>query len=100
MTVLDQALAGPSAQDLHTALAEAPGALDSADHYLDRGEVVFPALAKDAPSVAGLFYELASVMSATDSNGDHMWRVYEVGGPQAASAGCPPSNPYAAGCRP
>jgi virulence factor Mce-like protein len=100
MTVLDQALAGPSAQDLHTALAEAPGALDSADHYLDRGGVVFPAISKESPSVAGLFYELASVMSATDSNGDHMWRVYEVGGPQAASAGCPPSNPYAAGCRP
>lgn len=97
MTIFEQALAGNSATSLHSAIQNAPQALDNTNHYLDDSRIVFPQLADNAPSVSGLFYELASVMSGTDPNGNHMWRVYSVQGPGEAAVPC---NPYVVPCGP
>jgi virulence factor Mce-like protein len=78
VTVLDQALAGPNAQGLHDAIAEAPGLLDNTNHYLQNGRVIFADLNAGAPAISDVFSRLASVMSGTDPQGDHMWRVYPV----------------------
>lgn len=95
MAIFDQALAGSSATSLHSAIQTAPSALDNTNHYLTDSGQVFPALADNAPSIAGLFYELASVMSGTDQNGSHMWRVYSVQGPGEAGVPC---DPYVTPC--
>lgn len=90
--IFDQALAGSGATGLHDTIAEGPGALQSVNHYLDQGAVVFPGVANETGSVASLFYELASVMSGVDpSTGQHMWRVNFVGGCQTVSA---PQAPF------
>jgi phospholipid/cholesterol/gamma-HCH transport system substrate-binding protein len=78
VTILDQALAGGNAQGLHNALAEAPGLLDNTNHYLDNAQPIFSDLDTDVPSITALFDRLASVMSGTDPQGDHMWRIYAV----------------------
>lgn len=95
MTIFEQALAGSSATSLHSAIQTAPQALDNTNHYLGDGAQVFPALADNSPSIAGLFYELASVMSGVGPDGRHMWRVYSVQGPQEAGVDC---NPYVTAC--
>jgi phospholipid/cholesterol/gamma-HCH transport system substrate-binding protein len=79
MAIFDQVLSGGAARDLHDAIAESPAALDNADHYLTRGTQIFPRVSREAPSISALFFELASVMSNTDSEGNHMWRVYNEG---------------------
>lgn len=85
MGILDQALAGGAAQQLHGAIAEAPSAIDHADHYLADSMKVFAVVQSDTPGIAQLFNELASVMSGVghpDEPGQnpndtvHMWRVY------------------------
>ena len=92
--IFDQALAGSSATSLHSALGEAPQALDHTNHYLDDANVVFPRLANESPSIAGLFYELASVMSGqSPSGGGNAWRVYSVQGAGEAGVPCPFSDP-------
>lgn len=78
VTVLDQALAGGGAQGLHDAIAEAPSLIDNTNHYLVNGQVIFSDLHADSPAIADVFSRLASVMSGTDPQGDHMWRVYVV----------------------
>lgn len=96
MAIFDQALAGSSATSLHAAIAEGPQALDNTDHYLDDSSIVFPRLANESPSIAGLFFELASVMSGRSPDGSgNAWRVYAVEGPDAASVNC---NPYLQTC--
>ncbi len=87
VTILDQALSGGGAQSLHDAIAEAPALLDSTNHYLVNGQVVFGDLNADSPAIADVFSRLASVMSGTDPQGDHMWRIYTVVSPGTVSAG-------------
>jgi phospholipid/cholesterol/gamma-HCH transport system substrate-binding protein len=89
VSVLDQALANGNAQGLHDAIAEAPALLDNTNHYLASGQVIFGDLNADSPAIADVFDRLASVMSGTDPQGDHMWRVYVVASPGDASAGGP-----------
>ena len=85
--IFDQALAGSGATGLHDTIAEAPGALQDVNRYLDQGTAVFPGVASETGSIASLFFELASVMSGVDpSTGQHMWRVNLVGGCQSVSA--------------
>jgi phospholipid/cholesterol/gamma-HCH transport system substrate-binding protein len=88
MTILDQALGGGAAQQLHAALAEGPAALDNANHYLGGAATVFGIVQNDTPGIKQLFIELASVMSGIghpDEAGSnpndwvHMWRVYCAG---------------------
>lgn len=83
--ILDQALSGGAAQQLHSALAEAPSTIDRTDHYLADATTVFKVVQDDSPGIARLFDELASVMSGIGTakeggpqNGQtvHMWRVY------------------------
>lgn len=88
VTVLDQALAGNNARGLHDAITEAPRTLDNADHYLDNSKVVFGDLAAESPDIADVFNRLASVMSGSDPQGSHMWRVYVVGGTGPVSVPC------------
>lgn len=95
MQIFEQALSGNSATSLHSAIQTAPQALDNTNHYLADSGVVFPALNDNAPSIAGLFYELSSVMSGSDPNGGHMWRVYSVQGPGEAAVPC---DPYVTPC--
>jgi len=85
MAILDQALGGGAAQQLHGALAEAPTTIDNANHYLGDAATVFGVVQKDTPGIQQLFRELASVMSGIghpDEPGSnpndwvHMWRVY------------------------
>jgi virulence factor Mce-like protein len=80
MATIDQALAG-NAQGLHGALAEAPQTVDNLNGYIGKGQVIFGQLGTEVPDIDEVFNELASAFSATDPNGDHMWRVYCVGGP-------------------
>jgi virulence factor Mce-like protein len=82
MAIFDTALAG-NAEGLHGALAEAPQTIDNADGYLGKGSVIFGQLGTEVPSIDAVFNRLASAFSATDPNGNHMWRVYCVGGPSA-----------------
>ena len=85
VAILDQALAGGNASGLHDAIAEAPALLDRTDHYLTSSQVVFGHLDAETPAVVDVLNRLASVMSGTDPQGDHMWRVYAVGGAGPAS---------------
>jgi virulence factor Mce-like protein len=78
VAVLDQALAGNNARGLHDAIAEAPRLLDRTDHYLVNSQVIFGDVNAQTPAIADVFDRLASVMSGTDPQGDHMWRVYNV----------------------
>src|SRR5947209_3221450 len=80
MAIFDTALAG-NAQGLNGALAEAPQTIDNANGYLGKGSVIFGQLQTEIPDIDAVFQRLASAFSATDPNGDHMWRVYCVGGP-------------------
>lgn len=79
MTILDQALAGNSTA-LHTAIQSSPQLINSANTYTANGGVVFGQVSQQVKSINELFYELASVFSATDSQGHHYWRVYPVSG--------------------
>jgi phospholipid/cholesterol/gamma-HCH transport system substrate-binding protein len=80
MNIFDQALAGQAAPNLHAAIAQGPGSLDSVNHYLDNSVVVFGELAKpqNTGAIGALFLELSSVMSYTEpGNPDqHHWRIY------------------------
>ena len=88
MGILDQALSGGAAQQLHTAIAQGPAAIDNANHYLGGAATVFGIVQNDTPGIKQLFIELASVMSGIghpDEPGSnpndwvHMWRVYCAG---------------------
>jgi phospholipid/cholesterol/gamma-HCH transport system substrate-binding protein len=83
MTIFDEALAGPAAGNLHSAIAAGPGALDNVNHYLNNSVVVFGQLAdpKNTGAMGSLFLELSSVMSYTEPGNpsQHHWRVYNVG---------------------
>ncbi|HYZ54826.1 MAG TPA: MlaD family protein [Streptosporangiaceae bacterium] len=79
MTILDQALAGNSTA-LHTAIQESPQLINSANTYTANGGIIFGQVSQQVTSIDELFYELASVFSATDSQGHHYWRVYPVSG--------------------
>ncbi len=81
MAILDQALGGQTAVGLQGALAEAPTMLDRTDGYLNKGSNLFGQLNGEVPNIDAVFDRLASAFSATDSQGNHMWRVYCVGGP-------------------
>ena len=85
MGILDQALSGSAAQQLHGAIAEGPAMMDNANHYLNGAATVFGVVQSDTPGIQQLFRELASVMSGIghpDEPGSnpndwvHMWRVY------------------------
>jgi len=78
-TILDQALAGNSPA-LHTAIASSPQLIDSANAYTANGGVIFGQISQQTKSISELFYQLASVFSATDSQGHHYWRIYPVSG--------------------
>ncbi|GAC1653791.1 MAG: hypothetical protein NVS9B1_03750 [Candidatus Dormibacteraceae bacterium] len=84
MAILDQALAG-NTEGLHGALAEAPSTLDRTDAYLDKGSSIFSQLNTESADIDAVFDRLASAFSATDSQGNHYWRVYCVGGPAVAN---------------
>ena len=79
MSILDQALAGNSAP-LNSAIRQSPQLIDSASAYTGNGQVIFGRLGQNVKPIDELFYELASVFSATDSQGNHYWRVYPVSG--------------------
>jgi len=79
MTILDQALAGNSTA-LHTAIQSSPQLINSANTYAANGGVAFGQISQQVKSINELFYELASVFSATDSQGHHYWRIYPVSG--------------------
>jgi phospholipid/cholesterol/gamma-HCH transport system substrate-binding protein len=79
MTILDQALAGNSTA-LHTAIQSSPQLINSANTYTASGGVIFGQVSQQVKSIDELFYELASVFSATDSQGHHYWRIYPVSG--------------------
>lgn len=88
MSILDQALAGGAAQQLHAAIAEGPTTIDRANHYLADSTTVFGVVQSDTTGIFQLFNELASVMSgvgvAKEDGPDkgktvHMWRVYCAG---------------------
>lgn len=83
MAILDQALGGQTAVGLQGALAEAPATIDHTDAYLGKGDSLFGQLNGEVPNIDAVFDRLASAFSATDSHGNHMWRVYCVGGPSA-----------------
>jgi ABC-type transporter Mla subunit MlaD len=85
MTILDQALAGGTGQQLHGAIAEGPATIDNANHYLSDAATVFGVVQADTPGIKQLFIELASVMSgighpnepgSNSADWVHMWRVY------------------------
>jgi len=85
MGILDQALSGGAAQQLHGAIAEGPAMMDNANHYLNGAATVFGVVQDNTAGIQQLFRELASVMSGIghpDEPGSnpndwvHMWRVY------------------------
>ena len=85
MAIFDQALSGSSPQALHNAIAELPATLRNTNHYLDNGTTVFGQLTQHDRDIAGLFYELASVMSGKVNDPNYKggtttnaWRVYCV----------------------
>jgi virulence factor Mce-like protein len=96
VTILDQALAGGRARGLNQAIAEAPQLLGRTDHYLGNATVAFGSLDAESPAIADVFTRLASVMSGTDPQGDHMWRVYTVASAGTVSIPCPASGTPAA----
>jgi len=86
--ILDQALGGGAADQLHAALAEGPATLAHTNHYLADARTIFKVTQDDAPGIARLFDELASVMSGVGTAQEdgpqkgqtsHMWRVYCAG---------------------
>jgi virulence factor Mce-like protein len=79
MAVLDQALAHNS-PSLATAIGELPQLVNSANTYTANGDIIFGKVSQQVTPINELFYELASVFSATDSQGNHYWRVYPVSG--------------------
>ena len=79
MSILDQALAG-NAGSLNSALRQTPQLIDNANGYTSKGQIIFGKLEANTAPISQLFYELASVFSATDSQGNHYWRVYPVSG--------------------
>ncbi len=79
MAVLDQALARNS-PSLNAAIQELPQLVNSANTYTANGDVIFGQVSQQVKPIDELFYELASVFSATDSQGNHYWRVYPVTG--------------------
>ena len=85
VTILDQALAGGNARSLHDAIAEAPALLDNTNHYLVNSQVVFHDLNTEAPAISDVFSRLASVMSGSNPQGDHLWRIYTVTSPGSVS---------------
>jgi virulence factor Mce-like protein len=78
MAIFDTALAG-NAAGLHGALAEAPRTIDNTNAYLGNGSQIFGQLGTEIPDIDAVFNRLASAFSATDPNGNNMWRVYCVG---------------------
>jgi virulence factor Mce-like protein len=88
VTILDQALAGNNARDLHDAIGEAPALLDNTNHYLVNGQTIFGDLHADSPAISDVFNRLASVMSGKSPQGDNMWRVYTVASPGTVSLPC------------
>jgi virulence factor Mce-like protein len=88
VSVLDQALAGNNARDLHGAIAEAPTLLGNTDHYLANGQVIFGDLHADTPAISDVFNRLASAMSGKSPQGDNMWRVYTVASPGLIGLPC------------
>jgi len=97
MAIFDQALAGRAAPNLHSAIAQGPGAQDNVNHYLDNSVLVFGQLAdpRNTGAIGSLFLELSSVMSYTEPGNpsQHHWRVYNVGlqgsAPCTAQTLCP-----------
>jgi phospholipid/cholesterol/gamma-HCH transport system substrate-binding protein len=88
MAILDQALGGGAAQQLHAAIAQGPAAIDNTNHYLNGAATVFGVVQNDTPGIKQLFEELASVMSGIGHPNEpgsnpndwvHMWRVYCAG---------------------
>lgn len=79
MSILDQALAGNSGA-LNSAIRQSPQLVDNAAAYTGNGKVIFGKLSQNTKPISELFYELASVFSATDSQGHHYWRIYPVNG--------------------
>ncbi len=79
MAVLDAALSR-NAPGLGRALAQSPALLESANAYTANSDVIFGQVSQHTDSISQLFRELASVMSATDSQGNHEWRIYPVSG--------------------
>lgn len=86
--ILDQALSGGAAGQLHATIAEAPATLDRTNHYLADAATVFKVVQDDSPGIARLFDELASVMSGIGTAQEsgpqkgqtvHMWRVHCAG---------------------
>jgi phospholipid/cholesterol/gamma-HCH transport system substrate-binding protein len=78
MAIFDQALRGGAPQDLHEVIAGGPRFLDDASHYTANGRQAFQTVADNDQDVAALFYELDSVMSYTNPDGSHMWRIEAV----------------------
>jgi virulence factor Mce-like protein len=85
LSILDQALGGGAAQQLHGALAEGPAMVDNTNHYLSGATTLFGIVQQDTPGIKQLFIELASVMSGIGTANEdgpqkgktvHMWRVY------------------------
>ncbi len=79
MSILDQALAGNSGS-LNAALRQTPQLIGNANVYTGNGQLIFGKISQNTQPIDELFYELASVFSATDSQGHHYWRVYPVSG--------------------
>jgi phospholipid/cholesterol/gamma-HCH transport system substrate-binding protein len=93
MQIFDATLSGQSPSDINQALAEAPAALDNANHYLDDSKIVFDQLNPVVPEMNTTFQRLASAFSAYDTNGDHYWRVYCAGNSQPVSGVLPGGLP-------
>lgn len=79
MATLDQALARNSPA-LNAAIQGFPQLINGADRYTANGTVIFGKVTQQLKPIDELFYELASVFSATDSQGNHYWRIYPVSG--------------------
>jgi phospholipid/cholesterol/gamma-HCH transport system substrate-binding protein len=92
LAIFDAALANGGGAGLHSALAEAPSAIDNTNAYLDRGTNIYGQLVPELPSINTTFDRLASAFSSTDSEGNHYWRVYCSGGCFQPSTGAP-GNP-------
>jgi phospholipid/cholesterol/gamma-HCH transport system substrate-binding protein len=87
MAILDAALS-PNARPLHDTIALAPHLLGETDAYTSDAQVAFGQITPLTADVTALFYELASVMSGTDAQGNHEWRIMPVsGGAGTLSAG-------------
>lgn len=85
LSILDQALSGGAAQQLHGAIAEGPAAIDNANHYLGGAVPIFAVVQQDTPGIRKLFVELASALSGIGHPNEpgtnpndwvYMWRVF------------------------